>query len=155
MEAFPPYGQKKLQTESHPEESRAEPWGRDSSQHGSGSPGLPCQDYTGSSDASANKSPTFVSEVGLFIELRVCHLELKESLLLYTVSYSLYQKIFSNYPTRGKSALPELAQLISDTGHLHPAFLECVCNLSSLPLSFRAASATMQKYSERESEQKR
>lgn len=33
----------------------------------------------------------------------------------HCLSFFLYQKIFSSYPTRGKDALPELAQLISDT----------------------------------------
>ena len=66
----------------------------------------------GSSDASANKSPTFASE---YYELGLCHLELKDSLLMHSLLFFLYQKIFSSYPTREKGALPELAQLISDT----------------------------------------
>ena len=72
----------------------------------------------GSSDASANKSPTFVSEVRL-LWTEVLPLGIERVLtIVHCLLFFLYQKIFSNYPTRGKSALPELAQLISDTGHL-------------------------------------
>ena len=45
MEAFPPYGQKKLQTEDTQRRAELSHEEGDSSQHGTGSPGLPCRDY--------------------------------------------------------------------------------------------------------------
>ena len=101
---------------SHPEESRAEPQGRRQLPTqlrvpASAMPGLP--------QAPQMRAPT---------NLHLCFRVLWTGVLPFGIErvltnahcllFFLYQKIFSNYPTRGKGALPELAQLISDTGHL-------------------------------------
>lgn len=142
MEAFPPYGQKKLQTEVTQRRAELSHEEGDSSQHGSGSPSLPCQDYPRLFRCERQQIPHLCFRGEVVMNWGFATLELKESLLLYTVSYSFYIKRFS------VTTQPEERVLCLNWHNWsfryrtsHPAFLECVCNLSSLPLSFRAASA--------------
>ena len=116
MEAFPPYGQTKLQTEVTQRRAELSHEEGDSSQHGTGSPGLPCRDYPRLFRCKRQQIPHLCFRV-LWTEVLPLGIE-RVLTIVHCLLFFLCQKIFSNYLTKVKGALPELAQMISDTGHL-------------------------------------
>ena len=101
---------------SHPGESRAEPRGSRQLLGLSGF-GVPVSAIPGLPQALQMRAPTnpqlLLSRV---LWTGVVPLGIERILTnAHCLLFFLYQKIFSSYPTRGKGALPELAQLISDT----------------------------------------